>query len=139
MVTFRCYISSTGVNEIERWLNEQGRTVQAITYAILEGLRHRDPVRWRRKPYGELRNRFCSGLGEIRIEFPPGEHYRILGTFDPTRKIFTLLHAFRKTLDPDYTAACPEAQRRRHVIEQDPTRAQDCHLLPLGRSVTGAR
>lgn len=138
MVTFRCYISATGSDEIQQWFEDQSAGVQATMIAILEGLHHRDSARWRRKPYGELRNRFCAGLGEIRIEFPRGKHYRILGYFDPARRVFTLLHAFSKSLDPDYIAACPEAQRRRHLVEQNPSRTRECRFYPLGRVGAGA-
>jgi hypothetical protein len=128
MVTFLCYLSSSGDDETERWYRRQSTSVQAAIYAVLETLRHRPPDRWRRKPFARLNSCLCTGLAEIRVEEPDGMHYRILGYFDDERTIFTLLYAFRKDDDPGYNFACPEAQRRRRATETNPDRTTLCGI-----------
>jgi hypothetical protein len=134
MVTFRCYISSTGDDEIEAWYEQQSPGVRGATYAVLEALRARPAGRWRRKPYAELKSRICAGLGEIRVEEPKGVHHRILGFFDRTRSAFRLLYPFGKGGDPTYLVACPEAQRRKKDVEEDADRARECDFAAAGRT-----
>jgi hypothetical protein len=134
MVTFRCYISSTGDDEIGAWYESQSANVRGAIYAVVEALRARPVDRWRRKPYAELKNRICAGLGEVRVEEPKGVHHRILGFFDPTRSAFTLLYPFGKSGDPAYVIACPKAQKRENDVEQDATRGRECDFPAAGRA-----
>ena len=107
MVTFRCYISSTGDDEIGASYESQSANVRGAIYAA---------------------------LGEVRVEEPKGVHHRILGFFDPTRSAFTLLYPFGKSGDPAYVIACPEAQKRKNDVEQDATRGRECYFPAAGRA-----
>src|ERR1017187_754604 len=139
MTEFQCYISASGDDEVRRWYEAQAPNVQGAVFAVIESLRHRPRNVWRRKPYGQLRSPSCSGLGEIRIEEPKGSHHRILGFFaDPTSD-FILLYAFAKDLDPAYSIACPEAQRRRSSIECNEAHIHDCQFPATGGVSGGYR
>ena len=132
MTGFRCYLSPAGGETVRQWCLDQSPNVQAAIVAVIEALSHRTRDRWRRKPYGELRGASCRGLGEIRIEEPKGVHYRILGFFAGASADFVLLYGFAKNTDPTYASACPEAQRRRAVVEQDSTQVRDCAFTAAG-------
>ena len=123
-VTFRCYIAPDGTDEIARWLEQQTPGVQGAIAATIDALRRRPAHYWRRKPYAPLHGVSCSGLSEIRVEHPKGEHYRILGYFEPSEAIFTMVYAFAKDVDPSYRLACPRAQFRKMEIEHDQRRAR---------------
>jgi hypothetical protein len=128
MPEFMCYHSESGDDVIKRWYRGLPPAVQGAVVATVELLQHRPREYWRRKPYGTLRGRLCSGLGELRIEEPKGVHYRMLGFFDQCGTRFVMLYAFRKDHDPEYLVACPKAQERKSNVERDGTRSRRCQF-----------
>ncbi len=134
MVIFRCYISSTGEDEIAAWYQQQSPNVRGAVYAVVEALSARPAERWRRKPYAELKSLVCAGLGEVRVEEAKGVHHRMIGFFDRTKTAFTLLYPFGKGDDPTYLVACPEAQRRTKDVEEDAGRVREWDFAAADRA-----
>lgn len=139
MLSFRCYVSLDGEDEVQRWYDRQTPCVRGATSAVLEALGRRPPDLWRRKPYGILRGSSCLGLGEIRIEEPRGVHYRILGCFDDPAVAFILLYAFAKDEDQAYEISCSVAQSRRNDLEQDHAFTRTCRFASPGWRYDGSR
>ena len=131
-VRFWCYLSPDGRDEIRAWFNGQTKEVQAAVDDVLDLLATRHPFRWRRKPYGILQSGACAGLGEVRIEYPKGTHYRILGYFAATGLDFVMVYPFPKDTDPAYLRACSAARFRRMEIEHDQRRTALWHRQPTG-------
>lgn len=83
MVTFRCYVSEDGVDQIGVWYAAQTDDLQADLIAvmeILEAITRRD--RWPESCFKELENRKgsqCKGLVELILEDDDGVQYRIFG------------------------------------------------------------
>ena len=132
VVRFWCYISPDGRDEIRAWYERQTTEVQGAILDALDRLAARHPVWWRRKPFGVLRGGACAGLGEIRIEYPKGTHYRILGYFAATGLDFVMVYPFPKDTDPAYLRACPAARFRRMEIEHDQRRSGLWNRQPTG-------
>jgi hypothetical protein len=132
VVRFWCYLSPDGRDEIRTWFDGQTEDVRGRFTETLDRLASRHPVWWRRKPYGVLRSGACAGLGEIRIEYPKGTHYRILGYFAATGLDFVMVYPFPKDIDPAYRRACRIARFRRMEIEHGQRRTGLWHRQPTG-------
>jgi hypothetical protein len=107
LAIFRCYISADGQDEIRRWFEQQTPGVQGAIAATIDALRRRPARWWRRKPFALLHGTACSDLGEIRLEHPKSEQYRIGGYLEPSATGFAMVDAFAKNTDPSYRLACP--------------------------------
>jgi Phage derived protein Gp49-like (DUF891) len=128
VVTFRCYISDDGVDQIRVWFDAQNDTVQADLVAVietLEAITNRD--RWPVSCFKELENRKgsqCEGLVELILEADDVQ-YRIFGFSGPRDDDFTMLLPLRKNEDPTYKRSCEEAQRRKAEVANDWNRARE--------------
>ena len=131
-VRFWCYLSPDGRDEIRAWFERQTEGVRGAVDDALDRLAAQHPVRWRRKTYGVLQSGACAGLGEIRIEYLTGTHYRILGYFAATWLDFVMVYPFAKDIDPAYPRACPTARFRRTEIEHDRRRTGLWRRQPAG-------
>ena len=127
VVTFRCYISNDGVDQIRLWYDAQSEALQADLLAvmeILEAISRQD--NWPESCFKELEDRKgspCEGLIELILK-DNGTQYRIFGFFGPDDDDFTMLLPFRKNDDPKYRRSCKEAQRRKAEVAHDWTRAR---------------
>ena len=133
--TFRSYLLDDGQDAIRGWFNRQSAEVQADVMVGFKTLRETPRRWWRRRRFAILGRRgdqtACASLLEIRItgtEDNENEHYRILGYFGPSDGQVTMLMAFKKDDDPDYSRSCPEAQARKLKVEDEPSRSQECSL-----------
>ncbi|HLC44722.1 MAG TPA: type II toxin-antitoxin system RelE/ParE family toxin [Patescibacteria group bacterium] len=86
--TFRCYVSTRGIDEIRTWYDDQSATVRAKFDSRLKFLAQRERAEWKREPFDILHDE-CEGLGEIRFK-ADGVQHRPLGFFNG-EKIFTLV------------------------------------------------
>ena len=127
MVTFRCYISGEGVDQIRVRYDAQDGGVQAALTAVMEVLEAISRDRWPESCFKSLENRKgsqCEGLDELKLEVE-GVHYRILGFSGPRDDDFTMLLPLKKDDDPTYKASCEEAQKRKAEVINDWTRARE--------------
>ena len=128
VVTFRCYISSDGVDQIRLWYDAQGDVIQADLLAVMETLEAISRDKWPESCFKELENRKgsqCEGLVELILEDDAGVHYRIFGFSGPRNDDFTMLLAIRKNDDPTYKRSCEEAQKRKAEVIHDWNRARE--------------
>jgi len=127
VVTFRCYISGEGVDQIRVWYDAQDGGVQADLTAVMETLEAISRDRWPESCFKSLENRKgsqCEGLDELKLEVEE-VHYRILGFSGPRDDDFTMLLPLKKDDDPTYKASCEEAQKRKAEVINDWTRARE--------------
>jgi hypothetical protein len=127
VVTFRCYISGDGVDQIKVWFDAQDDALQADLLAVMETLEanHRD--RWPQSCFKELENRKgsqCEGLVELKLKADDVQ-YRIFGFAGPRDDDFTMLLPLRKNDDPKYKRSCKEAQKRKAEVANDWNRARE--------------
>lgn len=130
MWTFLCYIAADGNDAIGHWRAAQTGVVQGAIDAVIEGLANTSRGRWRRAAFEDLGLKGqdeCKGLSEVKI-VAEGAHYRIFGFFGPGSLEFSLLFAFKKDCDPDYSKSCIAAQSRRTDVEYDASRLQRCRF-----------
>jgi hypothetical protein len=141
MVAFYCYDpSDDGTGGIHIWYMEQLPAVRSAIDAALEVLSHE--VTLDENPaFKPLRGK-CSGLAEIKIDFPtPNKnsnndkkkksaqtHVRLLGPHEPPTVEFVLLTGFLKKGGPDYGPACHQAHNRHRGIQRDASRAKPCRF-----------
>jgi Phage derived protein Gp49-like (DUF891) len=129
VVTFRCYISGDGVDQIKVWFGAQDDAVQADLLAVMETLEaidNRD--RWPESCFKELENRKgsqCEGLIELILEDENRVQFRIFGFSGPRDDDFTMLLPLRKNDDPTYKRSCQEAQKRKAEVANDWSRARE--------------
>jgi hypothetical protein len=126
MVTFRCYISQDGVDQIKVWFDAQDDDVQADLLAIMEIMEATVRDRWPESCFKPLKKRkgspLCEGLDELILVV--GEvHYRIFGFSGPRDDDFTMLLPLKKNDDPTYKQSCEEAQKRKSEVSNDWNRA----------------
>ena len=128
MVTFRCYISDDGVDQIRVWFDAQNDTVRAGLLAVIETLEATtNRGRWPESCFKELENRKgsqCEGLVELKLAADDLQ-YRIFGFSGPRDDDFTMLLPLRKNDDPTYKRSCAEAQKRKVEVANDWTRARE--------------
>jgi hypothetical protein len=132
-IRFACYVDEVGIDQIDAWRAAQTGDVRAAFDDAVLALQETPPKWWRRHRYAKLASDSCLGLAEVRffVGKNPKIHYRVLGFLNPQdANEFLLLHAFKKNDDPDYELSCPEAQKRRNAIEDDPSRAHECNFPP---------
>ena len=127
MVTFRCYISGEGVDQIRVRYDAQDGGVQADLTAVMEALEAISRDRWPESCFKSLEKRKgsqCEGLDELKLEVEE-VHYRILGFSGPRDDDFTMLLPLKKDDDPTYKKSCEEAQKRKAEVMNDWTRARE--------------
>jgi hypothetical protein len=127
VITFRCYVSDDGMDQIRVWYNAQDEAVQADLTAIMDTLEATSRDRWpesRVKPLQNRKGSQCEGLHELRLEVEE-VHYRIFGFSGPRNDDFTMLLPLKKNDDPTYKRSCKEAQKRKAEVIHDWTRARE--------------
>ena len=127
MVTFRCYISFDGVDQINAWFDAQDEAVQADLRAVIETLEATSRDRWSESCFKPLENRKgsrCEGLEELILQVEK-IHYRVFGFSGPRDDDFTMLLPFKKNDDPKYKKSCEEAQKRKAEVANDWNRARE--------------
>ena len=118
--------------------NRQPPTIQAAFQVALETLERFPRKFWRQSLFEELGQNgqtVCRGLARVKIIHKPKEkdgkelQERILAFEGPGDGELTLLLAFCKDDDPDYSKSCPEAQERKVKAQDDPeNRTQECRI-----------
>ncbi len=121
--TFRCYVSPSGRDMIERWYAAQSAEAQVAFDTVLEFLRQRRRDEWRRPEFDRMSGRYRV-LSELRFEVA-NVQYRPLGFFGPARAEFTILVGAtkkRKVYDP--RNALETALGRRLEVLGNPLRSK---------------
>src|SRR5216683_2131725 len=109
MVTFRCYISEDGQDQIRLWFEACTDDLQAGLLAVIEVMEAVPRTQWSESYYKELQDKKsskCAGLEELILISEEGLHYRIFGFSGPGEDDFTMLYALKKNDDPTYKDTC---------------------------------
>lgn len=84
--SFRCYVSSTGRNEFEKWHRSLSPTGRAKLATRLRYLREQPAERWRRPDAVALKNHVCV----IHFQDENRKQHRITGYFDIEHHAFVM-------------------------------------------------
>jgi hypothetical protein len=134
LFTVYSYIMDDGQDAIERWYENQPEEIQAAFVLALKQLRSMPRKYWRSSLFCELGKggqTACLGLSRIKVMHKPDGpelQERILVCYGPKERQITLLMAFSKGADPDYSKSCPEAQQRAIRMTSDANRSHACRL-----------
>jgi hypothetical protein len=127
--TFRCYVSTRGVNEIRASFDLQSKRVQNKFRSRLTSLAKMTRAQWTRPLVGVLYGE-CEGLWEIRFE-KDGVQHRPLGFFASQSEFVIVFWATERGSKFDPLNACKTALARKAEILAN-YRERTCeYWLPL--------
>lgn len=127
MWVFRCYISASGRNQIDRWYQRITPVAQSELDTVLTYLQQRQRSEWIRPQFAPLRGKYRE-LCELRFKANNLQH-RVFGFFGPSQQEFTMLIGTTKK-GRKYTPrnALDTALNRMNEVKNDETRTDIWNL-----------